>query len=66
MKGMSGMPPMMGMMVEKMGEGFNPMEMCKNMMEAVKTTAQMAGYATPEVMALFEDWVNQVEGKFWN
>lgn len=58
------MPPMMGMMKEMMSgmdEGFNPMEMCKSMMETVKTTAQMAGIATPEVRALFDDWANQVE-----
>ena len=59
-----GMPPMMGMMKEMMGgmgEGFNPMEMCKNMMATVKTTAEIAGNATPEVRAMFEDWVGQVE-----
>jgi len=61
-----GMPPMMGMMKEmmgEMGETFNPMEMCKHMMETVSTTATMAGFATPEVRALFDDWVTQVEGE---
>lgn len=57
---------MMGMMQKmmgKMGEDFNPMEMCKRMMETVSTTATMAGFATPEVRALFDDWATQVEGE---
>ena len=52
---------MMSMMKEKMGNVFNPMEMCKRMMESVNTTATMAGFATPEVRALFDDWATQVE-----
>ena len=52
-----GVPPTMG----NMDEEFNPMEMCKNMMETIMTAAKMAGYATPEVRALFEDWASQVE-----
>ena len=58
------MSPMMGMMKEMMGntdESFNPMEMCQNMMNTVTNTAKMAGLATPEVQALFEDWAEQVE-----
>lgn len=57
------MSSMMGMMKEKMGSVFNPMEMCKRMMESVNTTATMAGFATPEVRALFDDWAAQVEGE---
>ena len=41
--------------------GFNPMEICQTMMNSISDTAKMAGYATPEVQALFEEWSNQVE-----
>ncbi|MGQ9824162.1 MAG: winged helix-turn-helix domain-containing protein [Desulfotomaculales bacterium] len=67
---MGGMNPMelmqkmsgMGMkMMEQMGEGFNPMEMCRKMTESVTKAAEMGSYATPEVRALFEDWVGEVE-----
>lgn len=57
---------MMGMMQEmmgKMGGDFNPMEMCQKMMLTVTETARMAGLATPEVQALFDDWVSQVESE---
>ena len=55
---------MSGMMKEMMceaGEGFNPMEMCQTMMRTISDTVKMAGYATPEVQALFEEWSSQVE-----
>lgn len=58
-----GMPPMMQAMMGKMGENFNPMEMCQRMMETVTATASMTGFATPEVRALFDDWVGQVESE---
>ncbi|MCL6120119.1 MAG: hypothetical protein M1584_03690 [Deltaproteobacteria bacterium] len=55
----------MGMMNKMMGkmkdENFNPMEMCRCMEESVATTAEIAGLATPEVRALFEDWASEVE-----
>ncbi len=55
----------MGMMNKMMGkmkdENFNPMEMCRRMGESVATTAEIAGLATPEVRALFEDWASEVE-----
>ena len=54
---------MMGMMRFMMGEeGFNPMEMCQEMMRRMAQTSEIAAYATPEVRALFEDWVREVEG----
>jgi hypothetical protein len=58
------MPKMMeGMMSRMMGgeEGFSPMEMCREMMAGMKQVSQLAAYATPEVRALFEDWVREVE-----
>ena len=50
-------------MRKMMGDRFNPMEMCKRMMDSVNTTATMVSFATPEVRALFEDWAIQVEGE---
>ncbi len=58
------MPKMMGGMMGRMmggAEGFSPMEMCREMMTGMQQTAQVAAYATPEVRALFEDWVREVE-----
>ena len=61
----AGMGMGMGMMDKMMGgmkdKNFNPMEMCKQMTESVAATAEIAGFATPEVRALFEDWASEVE-----
>lgn len=49
-------------MMEKMSEnGMNPMQMCQKMSENVAMSAKMAGFATPQVQALFEDWLEHVE-----
>jgi hypothetical protein len=60
----------MGMMSNMMGkmkdENFNPMEMCKTMRESIAATAKIASLATPEVQALFEDWVSEVEKEILN
>lgn len=49
------------MMKGMMGEGFNPMEMCKNMIGSITKSAEMAAYTTPELRALFEEWLGQIE-----
>ncbi len=50
-----------GMMGGCMPSGCSdPMEMCNSMMGAVVTSAQMAGYATPEVRALFDEWASEL------
>ena len=57
---------MFEMMKEMMGNdcgNVNPADMCQAMMRSVSDTAKMAGYATPEVHALFEEWSNQVENE---
>jgi len=43
--------------------GFNPMEMCKSMMESVSRACELATYATPEVRGLFEDWTEEVSSE---
>jgi hypothetical protein len=72
-EGNEGTGPMkagMGMMNKMMGkmkdENFNPMEMCRRMGESVAATAEIAGFATPEVRALFEDWASEVEKEILN
>jgi len=59
-----GMNPQMGMdMMKKMmggGEGGGPMQMCKDMTSSIKKTASLAAFATPELHALFSEWL---EGK---
>jgi hypothetical protein len=58
------MPKMMeGMMSRMMSgeEGFSPMEMCREMTAGMRQVAELAAYATPEVRALFEDWMREVE-----
>lgn len=52
---------MMKMMESMLGKGFNPEEMCRQMVQVVTKAAEMGSYATPEVRALFEDWVEDVE-----
>ena len=59
--------PMMGMM-RKMMEGmddFNPMEMGKTMMSAVARVSEMSFYATPEIRAMFEEWLASVEDEIF-
>ena len=51
------------MMKGMMGEGFSPMEMCKGMVGSVAKSAEMASYATPELRALFEEWLGQIEAE---
>lgn len=51
----------MQMMKAMREEGFSPMEMCRQMTQAVERASEMAAYATPELRDLFEDWLRQVE-----
>lgn len=51
----------MQMMKAMTEEGFPPMEMCRQMTQAVERASEMAAYATPELRALFEDWLREVE-----
>jgi hypothetical protein len=46
---------------EKDKGGFNPMEMCKEMMSSMRQNSEIATFATPEIRGLFEDWVRQIE-----
>ena len=62
---------MMGNMMSSMmkgkkdteSNGFNPMDMCKEMMSKMKQSSKIATLSTPEVQGLFEDWVEQIENE---
>jgi len=51
----------MKMMQQMMGEGFSPMEMCRQMTQAVMRASETAAYATPELRGLFDSWLQEVE-----
>jgi len=52
---------MMQKMMAQMGQGgMDPAKMCKMMTTSVTQAAEIATYATPELRALFDDWVRQV------
>jgi predicted transcriptional regulator len=60
--------PTMGMMGHMMGrrhgkghKGFMPMDMCGEMISSIRQSHRIATMATPEVQALFEDWVEQID-----
>jgi len=38
-----------------------PWEMCGEMISSIRQSHRIATMATPEVQALFEDWVEQIE-----
>ncbi len=59
--------PMMGMM-RKMMEGmedFNPVEMGRTMMSTVARVSEMSFYATPEIRAMFEEWLASLEDEIF-
>lgn len=47
-------------------EDFNPMEMCKGMMSSVAKVTEMSFYSTPEVCAMFDDWMTNVEKEIFD
>ena len=54
---------MMNMMGQKgngEGEGFNPMDMCRQMMSSMGEGHSNESFATPELRNLFKDWVIQI------
>jgi hypothetical protein len=77
MMGGNGGGSMMGMMGNMMSSmmkgktntddnGFNPMNMCKEMMSNIRQSSKIATLSTPEVQGLFEDWVEQIENEIIN
>jgi hypothetical protein len=47
------------------GEQKMPWDMCKKMMSRIEKSNDMAMFATPEILQLFEDWARQIEDEIY-
>jgi hypothetical protein len=48
------------------GEGANPMDMCKEFIQSIKQSKEISAIVTPEINAMFEEWVSQVNEEILN
>jgi hypothetical protein len=46
-----------------MDEGVDPTQMCRNLFNKVAQSEQLMAVADPEVLILFEDWLEELEGE---
>ncbi len=44
-----------------MDEGVDPTDMCQSMVERVARSKQLTAVAEPEILSLFEDWLEELE-----
>jgi hypothetical protein len=44
-----------------MGEGVDPTQMCQSLVEKVARSKQLSAAADPELWALFEEWLEELE-----
>lgn len=44
-----------------MGEGVDPTEMCQSLVEKVAQSRQLEAITDPELLVLFEDWLEELE-----
>ena len=44
-----------------MDEGVDPKQMCQSLVNKVAQSEQLAAVAEPEVLILFEDWLEELE-----
>ena len=44
-----------------MGEGIDPAQMCQNLVDKVAQSKQLMGITDPELLVLFEDWLEELE-----
>ena len=44
-----------------MGEGVDPSKMCQSLMEKMKRNLQLMAEADPDLLVLFEDWLEALE-----
>ncbi len=49
-----------------MDEGVDPKDMCRRMVTALDEHAELESLANPEIRALFEDWMEELEGEILN
>ena len=46
-----------------MGEGVDPMQMCKSLVDKVAQSHQLQAIANPELLVLFEEWLEELEAE---
>ena len=46
-----------------MGEGVDPTQMCQNLVDRVTHSRQLSAVAQPEVLVLFESWLEELESE---
>ncbi|MDZ7700142.1 MAG: hypothetical protein U5R49_25520 [Deltaproteobacteria bacterium] len=46
-----------------MGEGVDPTQMCQSLVDKVARSRQLTPIAEPEVLVLFEDWLEELEAE---
>ena len=46
-----------------MDEGVDPTKMCQTLVEKVAQSKQLSAVAAPEVIDLFESWLEELEGE---
>ena len=46
-----------------MGEGVDPTQMCQNLVDKVTQSRQPSAVADPEVLVLFESWLEELESE---
>lgn len=46
-----------------MGEGVDPTQMCQSLVDKVARSEQLMAIADPDLLALFEDWVEELEAE---
>jgi hypothetical protein len=46
-----------------MGEGVDPTQMCQTLVDKVAQSKQLTAITNPEILVLFEDWLEELEGE---
>ena len=46
-----------------MGEGVDPTQMCQSLMDKVARSEQLLAIADPDLLVLFEDWLEELEAE---
>jgi hypothetical protein len=46
-----------------MGEGVDPTQMCRSLVDKVAQSEQLLAIADPDLLILFEDWLEELEAE---
>ncbi len=46
-----------------MGEGVDPTQMCRSLVDKVAQSEQLLAIADPDLLILFEDWLEELESE---